>query len=122
MRAKFGFILIGFLVLIASWAGTQQEDPRLTVKEVETITGTTNVHLRPFNPQLGAGGDLNFMTVENQLLLFVKFIPGEFYAREKDPVEAKVSNDQTIRVPNFTACSFIIVINLGPIIPPGNPG
>ena len=43
----------------------------LTIKDVEDVSGMQGVKLVPRNPQVGAGGELNFALADGTLLLMV---------------------------------------------------
>ena len=58
---------------------TQAPDPRLTVADVEKVSGLTGVKLVPRDPAKGAGGDLNFVGPEGKLLLMVRFGTAALY-------------------------------------------
>jgi hypothetical protein len=58
---------------------TQAADPRLTVADVEKVSGLSGVKLVPPDPSKGAGGDLNFAGPEGKLLLMVRFANATLY-------------------------------------------
>ena len=78
-------------VLLALMAGgallaAQAPDARLTVADVEKVSGLTGVKQVARNAMTGAGGDLNFTGPEGKLLLMVKFSTAALYESvKKDP-------------------------------------
>jgi len=65
----------------------QAPDPRLTVSDVETITGITGVHVVAPGSQPGAGPGLNFAGPDNQLILMVNFGTDALYRRAREQKE-----------------------------------
>jgi hypothetical protein len=65
----------------------QSPDPRLTVADVEKITGITGVHLVAPGSQPGAGPGLNFAGPDNQLILMVNFGTDALYRRAREQKE-----------------------------------
>jgi hypothetical protein len=61
------------------WIKAQTPDPRLTVADVEKVSGLSGVKLVPADPAKGAGGDLNFAGPEGKLLLMVRFSTASLY-------------------------------------------
>ncbi len=43
----------------------------LTIEEVESVTGIEGIKLVPRNPQIGAGGELNFALADGSMVLMV---------------------------------------------------
>jgi hypothetical protein len=64
-------------------AGAGAGDGRLSVADVEKVTGLKGIRLAPHDPSKGAGGDLNFADAGGQLVLMVVLEPGESYGRSK---------------------------------------
>ncbi|MGA9293282.1 MAG: hypothetical protein WBV81_11830 [Ignavibacteriaceae bacterium] len=46
----------------------------LTASDIEKITGIKAVKLIPKNPKIGAGGDLNFSTNDDKLIVMVQLV------------------------------------------------
>ncbi len=67
----------------ASIALAQAADPRLTVGDVERVTGLKGVQLVAPGSVPGAGAGLNFATADKKMLLMVNFGPAALYSRAK---------------------------------------
>ena len=66
---------------LAKYAVVQRNESEnyLTVADVEKVTGLTGIKILPKNPSIGAGGDLNFATTDNQLVVMSMFLNASFY-------------------------------------------
>ena len=62
-------------------------DPRLTVSDVEKVTGLKGIQLVAPRSVTGAGAGLNFATADKKMLLMVNFGPAALYARAKTQKE-----------------------------------
>jgi hypothetical protein len=71
------------LATAASILSAQAGDPRLTVADVEKITGLKGIQLVAPGSVPGAGAGLNFATGEKKMLLMVNFGPATLYSRAK---------------------------------------
>ena len=71
------------LAAVASIASAQSSDPRLTVADVEKVTGLKGLQLVAPGSVAGAGAGLNFATAEKKMLLMVNFGPAALYSRAK---------------------------------------
>jgi hypothetical protein len=60
-----------------------QGDSRLTVADVEKVTGLTGIQLLAPGSVAGAGAGLNFATAEKKMILMVNFGPAALYSRAK---------------------------------------
>lgn len=56
----------------------------LTVGDIEKVTSLPGVKLVPRNPKIGAGGDLNFATADNNLLVMLVVADMEIFNQWKD--------------------------------------
>ncbi len=61
----------------------QAADPRVTVADVERVTGLKGVQLVAPGSVTGAGAGLNFVTADRKMLLMVNFGPAALYSRAK---------------------------------------
>jgi hypothetical protein len=71
-------VLIG-LVVASALIAAQAPDPRLTIADVEKVSGLSGIKQVANGSMTGAGGDLNFVGPEGRLLLMVKFVDARFY-------------------------------------------
>jgi hypothetical protein len=63
--------------------GMQTADPRLTVADVEKVTGLKGIQLVTPGSIPGAGAGLNFASADKHMILMVHSGPGDLYARAK---------------------------------------
>jgi hypothetical protein len=61
-----------------------QADPRLTVADVEKVTGLNGIQLVAPGSVAGAGAGLNFATADKHMVLMVNFGPAALYRRAKE--------------------------------------
>jgi hypothetical protein len=73
----------------------------LTAADVTKVSGLTGAKLIAKNPAIGAGGDLNFATSDNKLIVMVQVVHIRNYAGYKQiavkPVAIKGLGDQAIQ-------------------------
>lgn len=53
----------------------------LTIADVEKVSGISGIKLVPKNPSIGAGGDLNFATADEKLVVMAGFHGASMYQR-----------------------------------------
>lgn len=75
-------------VALVARAQTPAPDPRLTIADVEKVSGLSGVKQVAQGSMTGAGGALNFAGPDGKLLLMVNFAAASFYD--------SVKNNQTI--------------------------
>lgn len=73
--------------LFAALLFLQAADPRLTVADVEKVTGIKGLQLAAPGSIPGAGPGLNFATADKKLILMVNFGPAALYTRAKNQKE-----------------------------------
>ncbi len=78
MRLAIGCVAIVLGVGVAL-ARAQAPDSRLTIADVEKISGLKGVTQAAKASKPGAGGNLNFLAPDGQLLLMVNFDSARFY-------------------------------------------
>ena len=98
-RISAWVILVG-LLLAPVFA--QAPDPRLTIADVETITGVKGVQQVGPGAVTGAGPGLNFTGPDKKMLLMVNFGTADLYTRAKAQKEMKVGG-MTLPMPLFHA-------------------
>lgn len=74
------WVLAALLVL-------QTADPRVTVADVEKVSGLKNLQLVAPGSIAGAGAGLNFATADRKMILMVNFGPSALYTRAKEQKE-----------------------------------
>ena len=62
-------------------------DKLLTVADVEKVAGVAGVKSVPRQPEIGAGGMLNFANSSGKLILAVSFGDGQLYKKARDTKE-----------------------------------
>jgi hypothetical protein len=72
----------------------QTPDPRLTVADVENLTGIKGVHVVAPGSQPGAGPGLDFAGPDNKLILMVNFGSDALYRRARDQKEIDVGGQK----------------------------
>jgi len=77
------FGIICTLAIVTAPARAQTGDARLTVADVEKVTGLKGVQLVAPGSITGAGAGLNFATADKHMLLMVNFGPAALYQRAK---------------------------------------
>ena len=80
--SRIGFVAIAIASLLVTLRA-QSSDPRLTVGDVEKVTGMKNLQLLAPGAVPGAGAGLNFATAERKMILMVNFGPAALYSRAK---------------------------------------
>jgi len=78
---RFGFTVM--LALLVAPLAAQAPDPRLTVADVEKVSGLTGIQLVAPGSVTGAGSGLNFATADKHMVLMVNFGPAALYQRAK---------------------------------------
>jgi hypothetical protein len=84
MKKLYGPRLV--LLTVAAAASivlAQTADPRLTVADVEKVTGLKGVQIVAPGSVPGAGAGLNFATADKKMVLMVNFGPAALYGRAK---------------------------------------
>jgi hypothetical protein len=87
-------VRVAFIVwlVLSTSASAQGPDSRLTVGDVEKITGLTGVHVVAPGSQPGAGPGLNFAGPDNKLILMVNFGTDALYRRAREQKEMAMGN------------------------------
>jgi hypothetical protein len=88
MKKLSGALLILLVAAAASIAFAQAADPRLTVADVEKVTGLKGLQLVAPGSVPGAGAGLNFATADKKMILMVNFGPAALYSRAKAQKES----------------------------------
>ena len=83
-----------FLLCAALSAVLQTPDPRLTVADVENLTGIKGVHVVAPGSQPGAGPGLDFAGPDNKLILMVNSGSDALYRRAHDQKEIDVGGQK----------------------------
>ena len=78
------------MALGAALAAQSGLDQRLTVADVEKVAGVAGVKTVARMSQPGAGGQLNFVSSDNKLLLMVNFGDAQLYKKAREQKEMKV--------------------------------
>lgn len=109
--------LMIFFFIFTTGLGTDLEE-LLGVSDVEKVSGLQGIQLIPRNPQIGAGGDLNFALADGDMLLMVtvkglsmyeewKNMEGFFYALVPD------IGDEAFEGPSFGEFRYMLVFRKG---------
>lgn len=72
------------LALSATTLSAQAPDPRLTVADVERVSGLKGIQLVAPGSVTGAGAGLNFASADKHMVLMVNFGPAALYRRAKE--------------------------------------
>jgi hypothetical protein len=72
------------LALSATTLFAQSSDPRLTVADVERVSGLKGIQLVSAGSVTGAGAGLNFASADKHMVLMVNFGPAALYRRAKE--------------------------------------
>jgi hypothetical protein len=80
------------LILWSAVVLAQASDKRLTVADVEKVSGTTGVKTVPRGSSPGAGGDINFAGPNGKLILMISFGDRRLYDQARNQKEMKVGN------------------------------
>jgi hypothetical protein len=105
-----------FLLLFAEAAFAA--DQVITVADVEKAGALKGIKLVPKDPKIGAGGDLNFATADNKIVLIVvardKSLLDEMKA-QKGSLDAAVAGlgDEAYNGPGFGKVRYILVVRKG---------
>jgi hypothetical protein len=102
-------------VLLSGQAGQEE---LITVKDVEDVTGMQGIQLVPRNPQIGAGGDLNFALADGTLLLTVGIQDAPMYDEWKAQegfFHAAVPDlgDEAFEGPTFGEHRYVLIFRKG---------
>lgn len=85
---KKGALLIALTVCcilgVITFALTGTHDHLLAPADIEKVSGLKNVGMTEKNPSVGAGGDLNFVVGEGQLVMMVQVVDKSQYAGYKE--------------------------------------
>lgn len=77
-KIKMIFLILGVFALITSsvWSTPRKvtNADLLTAADIVKVTGLAGAKLTPKNPSIGAGGDLNFATADNKLIVMVQVV------------------------------------------------
>lgn len=68
-NAVLGVCVSGLFMVSLGQQASHEE--LLTIKDVEAVTGIQGIKLVPRNPQIGAGGELNFALADGSMVLMV---------------------------------------------------
>jgi hypothetical protein len=98
-RAGICVVVVG-LLLVPLFA--QAPDPRLTIGDVEKITGVKGVQQVGPGAVTGAGPGLNFTGPDKKMILMVNFGTADLYTRAKAQKEMNVGG-MTLPMPLFHA-------------------
>jgi hypothetical protein len=91
MNRLFGALLLLTLTLRpAAAAQPPGADHRLTIADVEKVSGLKGVQLVPKMSQTGAGGNLNFVDADKHLVVMVNFGTADLYRHARGQTELKV--------------------------------
>ncbi len=107
------------LSLLTVTLGQQAERERLiTVADVEEVAGLEGLKLVPRNPQIGAGGDLNFALADGTLLLTVAIQDAAMYDEWKSQegfFHQSVADlgDEAFQGPSFGAYRYVLIFRKG---------
>lgn len=85
-KALWGLMVTTMLLIAALpiMAAAGQYNKYLTVPDVEKVSGLSGIKIVPYDPSQGAGGDLNFATVDGELVLMANFLDGSNFKRYKN--------------------------------------
>ena len=89
-------------IALAVTLGAQTADPRLTVADVEKVTGMKGIQQVGPGAVPGAGGGLNFASADKHMVVMVNFGTADLYRHARAQTEMKVGG-QTIPMPLFHA-------------------
>jgi hypothetical protein len=94
MNRLFGALLLLTLTSPTTAADQQPADAdrRLTVPDVEKVSGLKGIQLVPRMSQAGAGGALNFADSDKHLVLMVNFGTADLYRHAREQKELKVGD------------------------------
>lgn len=108
------------IVFIFSITSIRALDPRelLTAKDVEEVAEIQGVKSVPKNPQIGAGGDLNFAKQDGTIILIVMIQDSSMYETWKNQegyFHASVPDlgDEAFEGPDFGEYHYILMFRKG---------
>lgn len=105
-HACLGLSAVVLVAVTAAIGGTklaaQASDPRLTVADVEKVTGMKGVQVVAPGSVAGAGPGLNFAGPNRKMIVMVNFGTADLYRRAKEQKDMKVGS-MTIPMPLFHA-------------------
>src|SRR5690348_3776159 len=81
-------LVLLFSAVVAAQAG----DKRLTIADVEKVSGLSSVKTVPRGSRTGAGGDLNFVGPDGKLVLMVNFGDQQLYDKARNQKEIKLGD------------------------------
>lgn len=86
----------------------------LTVEDVEKVSGLEGLKSVPKNPQIGAGGDLNFAKEDGSIVLIVMMQKASMYKTWKSQegyfhADVEGIGDEAFEGPNFGESRYILV-------------
>ncbi len=64
----------------------------LTPADIEKVTGMTGVKSIPRDPKIGAGGNLNFATSDNNLIVMIQVVSKSYYEGYKQFYKGDITN------------------------------
>jgi len=116
-KRNFLAALMIFFFTFTIGLGTDFEE-LLSVSDVEKATGLKGIQLIPKDPQIGAGGDLNFALADKDMFLMVavkdssmyeewKNLEGNFYASVPD------IGDEAFEGPSFSEFRYLLIFRKG---------
>ncbi len=82
--------IVAVLAVASTVAAHSAYDKLLTPADVERASGAAGVKTVARGSSAGAGGDLNFATADNKLLLMVNFGDAQLYKRAREQKEMTV--------------------------------
>ncbi len=82
------------LLLTAALAAQGTTDKRLTIADVEKLTGATGVTTVMRGSRTGAGGDLNFVRSDGKLMLMINFGDAALYTKARTQKTIKVGDKE----------------------------
>jgi len=115
-NAVLGLCVSGlFMVSLGQQAGYEE---LLTIKEVEAVTGIQGIKLVARNPQIGAGGELNFALADGSMVLMVGVQDAPMYDEWKTQegfFHESVADlgDEAFQGPSFGEHRYILVFRKG---------
>jgi hypothetical protein len=112
------WIILIILPLATILRAAKELEKLATVKDIEEVTGMQGLKLVPRNPQIGAGGDLNFAGADGTLLLMVAIQDAPMYNLWKNQegfFQASVSGigDEAFEGPQFGNLRYILIFRKG---------
>ena len=115
-NAVLGLCVSGlFMVSLGQQAGYEE---LLSIKEVEAVTGIEGIKLVPRNPQIGAGGELNFALADGSMVLMVGVQDAPMYDEWKTQegfFHESVADlgDEAFQGPSFGEHRYVLIFRKG---------